>query len=72
MSSWQPIETAPMGQWVLAYCPDGFDGFHVDTDTLKPEVRVGLMYGREPGFWEGVADHLGPPTHWMPLPEDPT
>lgn len=58
---WQPIETAPQGEWLLLYAGSGWQlGFYMPSD----------------GLWHlaGLAGPLSPPhlpTHWQHLPDPP-
>lgn len=59
---WQPIETAPRGEYVLmVYPPDG-------VNHLTAKYDVGVVTA---GF--GIANWSWSmkPTHWMALPEPP-
>lgn len=64
--SWQPIETAPIDEWILAYEPEQIGGegsiIYVVHKTQLGS-RVGFFDGE--GYWQLF------PTHWMPLPEPP-
>lgn len=70
---WQPIETAPKdGTPVLLY----FNGW--DRPTARPTVYVGTWTTDFDGDGEWYIDwgdltqyHIGPMTHWMPLPPPP-
>ncbi len=60
MGEWQKIETAPITQDVLIFCPD------------LPVCQI--LIGGE--FEDGWFSELDPskelyPTHWMPLPSPP-
>lgn len=57
MSDWQPIETAPKGERVLAWHP------------LWRFLAVAIMVGDDRVFVEGYGDARA--THWMPLPDPP-
>jgi hypothetical protein len=58
MSEWQPIDTAPGGELLIA-CPIAKGGYYFAI------ARRGSS-----GQWrDGDGDHS--PTHWMPLPEPP-
>jgi len=64
--AWQPIETAPVGVWVLARY----------TDPTRPPVIVHRAHaivsdalGGE--FYAADGTLRYPLTHWMPLPEAP-
>lgn len=63
MTKWQPIETAPLEQWVLVY---GGDGIEVAVKTCFDEWLM-------TGYCEESMKHMAyeNPTHWMPLPEAP-
>lgn len=80
--SWQPIETAPKEREknVLLLCSNGFDSY-------ENSITVGF-WGRHAPFsktakkeawcdWCAGLDHSEEwqkihPTHWMPLPPEPT
>jgi hypothetical protein len=74
---WQPIETAPRdGTWVLLY----FDGWDTPSSEGQPTIYVGQWppedHWRHDGTWyvdwgDLTQYHIGPPTHWMPLPALP-
>jgi hypothetical protein len=56
---WQPIETAPAGQWVLTY----FGQFNGPCNVLSK---------MDDGTWVDEDDaNYATPTHWMPLPDPP-
>jgi len=58
-TDWQPIETAPEGDYILMWVP-GPSG---------TEIRAGYYWG----WWEcALTVKEVKPTHWMPLPEPPT
>ena len=65
MTDWQPIETAPVGQYVLGYYPD---------DPWAPVWTViqefGEWYGDHHTSKSGT--YRKAPTHWMPHPEPPS
>jgi hypothetical protein len=56
---WQPIDTAPSGEWVIVYYDDPM-GVSIAEYAKNLEVWQD---------WDG--DLYGTPTHWMPLPEAP-
>lgn len=58
---WQPIGTAPKGEWVLVFCPKatGRRRCHVDARLEKYHWQ-----------WSGCRPSEMP-THWMRLPEPP-
>ena len=68
---WQPIKTAPEGEWIMVY---GEDSHHVALNEMtdwdgfydKP-VRAWMS---DDGCWVHPDDGFKP-THWMPLPEPP-
>jgi hypothetical protein len=74
---WQPIKTAPRdGTWVLLY----FDGWDTPSSEGQPTIYVGQWppedHWRHDGTWyvdwgDLTQYHIGPPTHWMPVPEPP-
>ena len=82
MTEWQPIETAPNDEWILAYQPHGV---HAGFTFLGGHCYVcKWAYGNE--FWydkssnileiQDMKDHTTTyftcvPTHWMPLPPCP-
>lgn len=57
----QPIETAPKGQMVLLYWPEGGVIRGRNGPKLTAMMRVD---------WPSSTPNR-PPTHWMPLPEPP-
>jgi hypothetical protein len=58
-TGWQPIETAPLDEWVLVYAATahGLGGF------------ICTARHHSDGGW--CVDELRHTTHWMPLPEPP-
>lgn len=56
---WQPIESAPRNEYVLAAWPNG-----VGTAVL-------MMYTSAGYSWVRNYSPCDTPTHWMPLPEPP-
>jgi hypothetical protein len=55
---WQPIETAPLGEWVLVWSAvDEHVTFGITNDGSK--------------WWEANRDDQLFPTHWMSLPAPP-
>ena len=82
MTDWQPIETAPMDEWILTYQAHGKHGGTVFTGGHCYVAK--WAYGNE--FWydkssnifeiQDMKDHATTyftcvPTHWMPLPAPP-
>lgn len=60
---WQPIDTAPEGEYVLT---TGFIGNDPALGRWQDVAK------READLWFcQTEDQLYPPTHWMPLPEPP-
>ena len=57
-SAWQPIETVPINQDILAGWPPGF--------STRVDIGMCMDDGDGP-IW----DWDSPPTHWQPLPEPP-
>lgn len=64
---WQPIETAPKDKWVLVFMPD--EGNMGRTHAAKHRKVsnghswvIGHLFGSD----------LSKPTHWMPLPPNPS
>lgn len=55
---WQPIETAPVGEWILV------------ARQGKPNSVLGAMQISDGAFSIGF-DFYRNPTHWMPLPPSP-
>jgi len=73
MTEWQPIETAPRDESVLAYspCEDmGIISWNFENDEWR--YQIDLDDAREDsgnGYTDyAVMEHV---THWMPLPEPP-
>lgn len=59
--NWRPIETAPLGDWVLVWAP----GSNVRDACLT-------SLGGKPRWLEGPGEWLRiEPTHWAPLPAPP-
>lgn len=59
---WQPIETAPKGEWILLSC--GSAGI-VEGCYTTPE-------GCEPAMWmDSYGRQIFGPLHWVPLPDTP-
>lgn len=80
VSGWMPIEAAPKdGTTVLL--SDGKDvavgSWHdtsYETEELiakGPKRTIYKTVTHEDGYWDNVAEFLGLPTHWMPLPAAP-
>lgn len=66
-AQWQPIETAPKdGTAILAYTAEG----QCEVSWLHGEWLQSPCYSTYDGC--GAAVLLCPPTHWMPLPPEPT
>jgi hypothetical protein len=62
-AGWQPIETAPKdGTFVLVYWRD-------PPQDYPPDV---LLYSSESGWVDDYGSKYMEPTHWQPLPEEPT
>ena len=59
-TAWQPIETAPHGEWVLVYGTR----FRAALPSVEP-ARLD-EYG-----WADKGGYSVRPTHWMPLPAAP-
>lgn len=59
-TAWQPIETAPVGAWVLVYGTR----FRAALPSVEP-ARLD-EYG-----WADKVGYSVRPTHWMPLPAAP-
>jgi hypothetical protein len=61
-NEWQPIDTAPMQEYVILWSPAEPEG----------KVLVGYLSGRNQWYDESNGLHIDPaPSHWMPLPEAP-
>lgn len=65
MSQWQPIETAPIGDFILIYGEDAgeprvYAAFYDDDDWFDSEASSKSLTSF--GWF---------PTHWMPLPDPP-
>jgi hypothetical protein len=68
--SWQPIETAPKGDAVLLFMPEG-NGCRIGVGRLLTDGdgdywRAGHAKGHPSQEWVWLG-----PTHWMPIPEPP-
>jgi hypothetical protein len=60
--TWQPIETAPMDEWILAW----WNGCAIQ------QVRKDSFEGKPHTYWYDLYRHKSEPlTHWMPLPAPP-
>lgn len=58
---WHPIETAPIGEYVLVFF-----------SNHKKHIKVAkLTKGREPRWKYCGNGGWSEPTHWMPLPDKP-
>ena len=68
-AGWQPIETAPMGEYDTVIL-----GFAPDEEGYSPVSREG-MWNATLGRWSSVMDpgwkDSPQPTHWIPLPTAP-
>lgn len=65
MIQWQPIATAPKTrQSILVYCAENRCVFAVYWCEWADEPTW-VVFG-------GSSRLLYPPTHWMPMPDDPT
>lgn len=64
MSEWKPIETAPEGDWIIAWDPEN------QTCAFALNIK-GSPAASETRQW--INEDLLPisPTHWMPLPAPP-
>jgi len=82
MTEWQPIDTAPKDEWVLAYQPNGqhggmtFTGGHcyVCRWAYKNEFwydKTSNVLQEPPPSEKVVTYFTCTPTHWMPLPAPP-
>lgn len=67
MNEWQPIETAPRGEWIVVTVRGMSRGYYE------------IVFGGD-GFWLARRDDLrthgqpllcAAPTHWMSLPDPP-
>ena len=66
---WQPIETAPKGEWVLAW----FISINPENVHAHAVALVQICVHDEGQYWDGHNYHpLSLLTHWMPLPASPT
>ncbi len=70
--NWQPIESAPTNASVLVFIPNAdhyghgvYRAMQVDMGTGRRWMTSGLHIGRDCG-----AENQ--PTHWMPLPPEPS
>jgi hypothetical protein len=74
---WQPIETAPLGQWVLVSASKademGVRFYTARKEEWEWEGEGGIHY--EGPYADGytclLSDIGVEPTHWMPLPDPP-
>lgn len=80
--TWQPIETAPKDQWILAYQPHGIAAGKVFMGGRCYVCKWAYMdeywYDKSSNVLERKSHeetvttyHTCTPTHWMPLPEPP-
>jgi hypothetical protein len=68
-NEWQPIETAPVDEEILVFCPDVTPQiFTADYDGKICSFSVGGRYAPRDDFFGDDPMH---PTHWMPLPKKP-
>ncbi len=76
MSEWQPIDTAPENEPILVFVPRANRG----RDSC--DVVIVYRYAGGPSYWTNGGPNagdpllfdewdIGPPTHWMALPEPP-
>lgn len=66
MSEWRPIETVPLdGTAVLVYLEEPRHHSRVHAAFFLPNVSCGVIGGLF-GF------DMPRPTHWMPLPSEPS
>lgn len=75
MSNWQPIDTAPRdGTRILIWRPSIG---RIDGRAEEGWWETQKYHNRPRPYWESTGWHgIGfkrnwPPTHWMPLPEEP-
>jgi hypothetical protein len=64
MNDWQPIETAPRDQPILAWVPDEV---HMKPIGYAVVYRINGQWVREGDDYDLVVE----PTHWQPLPPLP-
>lgn len=72
---WQPIKTAPLDgtRVIVVYAVHKgpfIDIARWDNDKYASEPRP-LWVGNMSNLWGKVAARQNPPTHWMPLPDEP-
>jgi hypothetical protein len=60
-NNWQPIETAPKNQRILACVSNEYWN-----------IEIVQWHERDNAWIYGDFDHWMQPTHWMPLPTPPT
>lgn len=63
--NWQPIETAPEGEDVIAFFPDANE----ECQRMIAHRLDGDWYPQDASIGESIDDVQ--PTHWMPLPAPP-
>lgn len=67
-NKWQPIETAPVDEWIMVVAVD-------EEKTWLPAVVIkkldGLFYESYDEDGEGVDNNKWELTHWRPLPKLP-
>lgn len=76
MSQWQPIESAPLAQWVLVWILPWNEAIIAERYEVMPnEADEWSGWIRDDGsdLFECNDDegNYPTPTHWMPLPEPP-
>ena len=65
-SIWQPIETAPYGEYVLIFC-EGLD----PTVARKADRESTVWLLAQTGDYAEGSGVDFEPTHWAPIPETP-
>lgn len=68
MAEWQPIATAPKDLSVLVFIPGAAAGLEIEIAHCASDDPDGDWY---PSTRDLAAPIDIPPSHWMPLPDDP-
>lgn len=69
---WQPIETAPRDEWILVYYPPFKETVLARNITPGNDNR-NTKWGWQILVTDGWRSYINDePTHWMPLPQQPT
>lgn len=71
---WQPIETAPTDKRILLWCPRMKTAVVAQQMTAMEDGEKSWVYARQlsGNSTHAVAFVVHAPTHWQPIPDDPT